>query len=118
MATQTTHPHYALINTTLQQVDQWIEIAKDLDVSEFSKAFPAFYKKLLELTEFEICGSEEQQVSLLKRLTAFRKKQKLLGPTLDETIRKRIEILAKNSGNQWLAKVGLSSSRQACAEGR
>jgi len=116
MATETSNPDYALTLTTLQQVEQWIEIAKNLDISEFSKAFPALYKKLLHLNEFGVCGTEEQQVSILKRLTMFRKQQKLLGPVLDETIRKRIWNLAGNSGNQGLAKVGLLSSRQVCAE--
>lgn len=111
MATQKTHPHYALTNSALQQVDQWIEIGKDLDLSEFSKAFPALHGKVLELNQLENCGSEEQKVSILKRLTTFRKTLKLLGPMLDETIRKRIEDLAKASGKQELATVCLSVVR-------
>lgn len=64
MATEATHPHYAFNTTRLQQLEQWIEIAKDLDVSDLSKAFPAMVQQVFLLSAYDICGTQEHQVSV------------------------------------------------------
>jgi len=106
MATEPTHPHYALTITTLQQIEQWIDIAKDLDVSDFSKAFPAIFSKIGWLNAHDICGSEEHQLSVLGRLTTARQNLKILGCSLDENITKGIENLAKGALVRGMRLVG------------
>lgn len=105
MATQATHPHHALTTTRLQQLEKWIEIAKDLNVSDLSKAFPAIVHQVFLLSTYDVCGTQEYQFSVLERLTTARKNLKKLGFYLDAAITKRIENLAKGAGVKGVAMV-------------
>lgn len=99
---QTLEITYQLLN----DLEQLVELVHDLSDKEFGKAIPPIYKKVDDLSTLGICGSEQEQILILRRITTLRKKLKVMGSLMDGAIERRVEMLAELSGNQALVTVG------------
>lgn len=85
--------------TILEQTEQWLEIIKKMEFSELAYAIHPITAKVQQLRDLEVCGVEDQQVSILKRLVVLRGNLKLFGPELDAAIMKRVQALSQKAGN-------------------